>query len=134
MPLVHIDLREGKPTSYKKAIGDAVQRAMVEHLNVPARDHFQIIREHTRGHLIYSSNYLDIERTDDIVMIQVTLATGRSTEQKCAFYARLADLLQEDPGIRPQDVTIYLVENTREDWSFGNGEAQYLLLPKEQWR
>ncbi len=134
MPLVHIDLREGKSTSYQKAIGDAVQRAMVEHLNVPLRDHFQIIREYTPDHLIYDPHYLDIERTDDIVMIQVTLSTGRSTEQKRAFYARLMELLQESPGIRPQDVLIYLVENTREDWSFGNGEAQYLLLPKEQWR
>jgi len=134
MPLVHIDIREGKPTSYQKAIGDAVQRAMVEHLHVPVRDHFQIVREHTPAHLIYNPNYLDIERTDDIVMIQVTLSTGRSTEQKRAFYARLTELLQESPGIHPQDVFIHLVENSREDWSFGNGEAQYLLLPEEQWR
>ncbi len=134
MPLVHIDLREGKPASYKKAIGEAVQRALIEHLNVPVRDQFQIIREHTPDHLVYNQNYLDIERTDDIVMIQVTLSAGRSTEQKRAFYARVAELLHESPGIRPQDVLIHLVENTREDWSFGNGEAQYLLLPREQWR
>lgn len=134
MPLVHIDLREEKPASYKKAIGEAVQRAMIEHLNVPVRDQFQIIHEHTPDHMIYNQNYLDIERTDDIVMIQVTLSAGRSTEQKRAFYARVAELLQESPGIRPQDVLIHLVENTREDWSFGNGEAQYLLLPREQWR
>lgn len=134
MPLVYIDLREGKPTSYQKALGDAVQRAMIEHLDVPVRDHFQVIREHTPDHLLYNPTYLDIERTDDIVMIQVTLSTGRSTEQKRAFYARLTELLQESPGIRPQDVLIHLVENSREDWSFGNGEAQYLLLPREQWR
>jgi len=134
MPLVHIDLREGKPANYKKAIGDAVQRALVEHLNVPVRDHFQIIHEHTPDHLIYNPGYLDIERSDDIVVIQVTLSAGRSTEQKQAFYKRLADLLQEHPGLRPQDILIHLVENTREDWSFGNGEAQYLLLPREQWR
>src|SRR5713101_4943385 len=101
MPLVHIDLRAGKPTSYHKAIGDAVQRAMVEHLNVPLRDHFQIIREYTPDHLIYNQHYLDIERTDNIVMIQVTLGTGRSTEQKRAFYARLTELSQESPGMRP---------------------------------
>jgi 4-oxalocrotonate tautomerase len=134
MPLVHIDLREGKPASYKKAIGEAIQRALIEHLNVPVRDQFQIIHEHAPDHLVYNPNYLDIERTDDIVMIQVTLSAGRTTEQKRAFYARVAELLQESPGIRPQDVLIHLVENTREDWSFGNGEAQYLLLPREQWR
>ena len=134
MPLVHIDLLEGKTVSYRKAISDAVQRALIEHLNVPVRDQFQIIREHKPDHLLYNRDYLDIERTDEIVMIRVTLSAGRATEQKRAFYRRLVSLLQENPGLRPQDVLIHLVENTREDWSFGNGEAQYLQLPPEQWR
>ncbi len=134
MPLVHIDLRAGKSAAYKKAIGDAVQRAMIEHLNVPERDRFQVIREHVAEQLIYNESYLDVERSDDIVLIQITLAAGRSTEQKRAFYARLAELLRESPGLRPQDVSIILVENGREDWSFGNGEAQYLVLPREQWK
>jgi 4-oxalocrotonate tautomerase len=134
MPFVRIDLREGKPTSYIKAIGNSIQQAMVEHLDVPVRDHFQVISEHTPDHLAYDPGYLNVERTNDIVFIQVTLSAGRSTEQKRAFYARLTELLQENPGVRPQDVTIHLVENTREDWSFGNGEAQYLVLPREQWK
>lgn len=134
MPLVRIDLREGKSASYIKAIGNAIQQAMVEQLDVPERDQFQIISEHAPDHLVYNPGYLNVERADDIVFIQVTLSAGRSTEQKRAFYARLAELLRENPGIRPQDVTIHLVENTREDWSFGNGEAQYLVLPREQWK
>src|SRR4030088_1831055 len=99
MPLVRIDLREGKPASYLHAIGDAVQRAMMEHLNVPERDHFQIINEHKQEHLIYDPNYLNIERTDDVVVIQVFLSGGRTTEQKRAFYARVAELVQESPGM-----------------------------------
>jgi 4-oxalocrotonate tautomerase len=134
MPFVRIDLREGKSASYIQAISNAIQQAMVEQLDVPVRDQFQIISEHAPDHLVYNSSYLDVERSDDIVFIQVILSTGRSTEQKRAFYARLAALLQENPGMRPQDVTIHLVENTREDWSFGNGEAQYLVLPREQWK
>jgi 4-oxalocrotonate tautomerase len=134
MPLVRIDLRQGKSSNYKHAIGEAVQRAMIECLNVPVRDHFQIIQEHSAEHLIYDQNYLGVERTDDIVIVQITLSTGRSTEQKRAFYARLTALLQENPGMRPQDVTIILTEDTREDWSFGNGEAQYLMLPQDQWK
>jgi 4-oxalocrotonate tautomerase len=134
MPFVRIDLREGKPLDYKRALGEAVHQALVEHLNTPRRDHFQIIQEHPAEHFIYNPHYLEVERTDDMVFIQVTLSKGRSTEQKRAFYARVAELLQEKPGIRPQDVTIHLVENTREDWSFGNGEAQYLILPKEEWQ
>jgi phenylpyruvate tautomerase PptA (4-oxalocrotonate tautomerase family) len=134
MPLVRIDLREGKPISYIRAIGNAVQRAMIECLNVPERDHFQIISEHTADHLIYNPNYLNIDRTDDVVIVQVTLSAGRSTEQKRAFYARLAALLQENPGMRSEDVIINLIEDSREDWSFGNGKAQYVELSKEQWK
>ena len=125
MPLVRIDLRAGKPPQQVQAIGAAVQQAMVDCLNVPARDQFQVITEHTPDHLVYTADYLDIQRTDNIVLVQVTLSAGRTTEQKQAFYARLAALLRENPGLRPEDVTITLVENTREDWSFGNGEAQY---------
>lgn len=134
MPIVRIDLLAGKPASYKRAIGDAVHKAIMECFDVPARDHFQIINEHSSDDLIYDPNYFDIERTNDIVIIQITLSKGRSTEQKQAFYARVAMLLQENPGMRPQDVMINLVEDMREDWSFGNGEAQYVVRPKEQWR
>ena len=134
MPFVRIDLREGKSASYIKAIGNAIQQAMIEHLDVPVRDHFQVISEHAPDHLVYDPGYLNVERTDEIVFIEVVLSAGRSTEQKRAFYARLTELLQENPGVRPQDVTIHFVENTREDWSFGNGEAQYLVLPREQWK
>lgn len=68
------------------------------------------------------------------MLVQITLSAGRSMAKKQAFYARLAALLQVDPGVRPEDVTVSLVENTREDWSFGNGEASYVVLPREQWR
>jgi phenylpyruvate tautomerase PptA (4-oxalocrotonate tautomerase family) len=134
MPLVRIDLRAGKPREYIGAIGAAVHQALGEHFDVPARDHFQIITEHDADHLIMDPSYLDIERSDDAVFIQVFLSAGRSTEKKQAFYARLAELLQANPGMRPQDVTIVLVQNTREDWSFGHGEAQYLTRPKEEWK
>ena len=134
MPLVRIDLRAGKSANSIKAIGDAVHAAMVECLHVPQRDRFQIISEHDPAHYLYDPGYLDVERTDDLVTVQIFLSTGRTTEQKQAFYARLAALLTENPGLRPQDVTVVLVPNTREDWSFGNGEAQYVVLPRERWQ
>jgi 4-oxalocrotonate tautomerase len=134
MPLVRIDLRQGKPAAYIRAVGDAVHTAIHETLGVPLRDHFQVISEHRPEQLVYDPNYLEVERTDDVIIIQVFLSAGRDAAQKQAFYARLAALLQEKPGIRPQDVIINLVEDKREDWSFGNGVAQYLVLPKEQWR
>ena len=136
MPLVRIELlREGGPEGRARAVGDAVHQAMVEHLDVPERDRFHIIGEHAPGRLVYDPHYLGVERTDGFVFVQVFLSAGRTTDQKRAFYARLAELLEGGPaGMRPEDVAVGLVENAREDWSFGNGEAQYLVLPKEQWK
>jgi phenylpyruvate tautomerase PptA (4-oxalocrotonate tautomerase family) len=136
IPLVRIELlREGGTEGRARAVGDAVHRTMVEHLGVPERDRFQIIGEHAPGRLVYDPRYLGVERTHGFVFVQVFLSAGRTTDQKRAFYARLAELLEGDPvGMRPEDVAVALVENAREDWSFGNGKAQYLILPKDQWR
>jgi len=125
MPLVRIDLRAGKSTDYRRAIGDQVHRAMVETINVPSLDRFQVIAEHPAEGLIYDPTYLDIARTDDVIFIQIALNAGRTVEQKRALYARIAALLAENPGVRPQDVLINLVEVARENWSFGDGVAQY---------
>jgi hypothetical protein len=95
-----MDLREGKPEPYVRAISDALHRALGETLGVPQRDRFHVINEHAPTHFIYDANYLDVERTNDLVIVQVFLSTGRSTEQKQAFYARLVALLEEKPGIR----------------------------------
>ena len=125
MPLVRISLMEGKPETYRAAIGDAVHRAMVETINVPAQDRFQIVTEHPRADLIYDPSYLGIRRSDDLVMVQITLNTGRTTEMKKALYARMAELLAASPGLRPEDLLVSLVEVPKENWSFGNGVAQY---------
>lgn len=125
MPLVRISLIEGKTAEYKNKIGDAVHQAMVETLNVPPLDKFQIISAHSKSDFIYDPQYLNIARTDGLVMIQITLNSGRSTEMKKAFYKRVADLLADEIKIRPQDVLINLVEVSKENWSFGNGIAQY---------
>jgi 4-oxalocrotonate tautomerase len=134
MPLVRIDFIQGRPESEVVAIGDAVHRALGECLNVPERDHFQVITEHPRGRLVYDRAYLEVERTDGVVFVQVFLSAGRNTEQKKAFYSRVAQLVASEAHVRPEDVTVILVENQREDWSFGNGVAQYLTLSKDQWK
>jgi 4-oxalocrotonate tautomerase len=134
MPFVRIDLIAGRSDREIAAIGAAVQRALVECLGVPERDRFQVITEHAPGRLVYDRSYLEVPRTDGILFIQVLLSAGRTTDQKKAFYARLAELLPDAAAVRPEDVAIALVENTREDWSFGNGVAQYLVLAREQWK
>jgi phenylpyruvate tautomerase PptA (4-oxalocrotonate tautomerase family) len=115
-------------------MGAAVHRALNECLDAPERDHFQVITEHQRAHLIYDRAYLGVERSDRVVFVQVFLSTGRSTEQKKAFFARAAQLMVEGARMRREDVTIVVMENTREDWSFGNGVAQYLTMPRDRWK
>jgi len=127
MPLVRISLREGKPETYRRALADGIHRAMVDAINVPPLDRFQVIAEHPAETMIYDPVYLGIIRSDDVVFVQITLNAGRSTEQKRALYARMAELLGVNRGLRPQDLLISLVDVSRDNWSFGNGEAQYAV-------
>ncbi len=134
MPFMRIDLNEGKPETYVQALGEGVHQAIKEVFGVPERDRFQVIAEHKRGRLIYDPGYFDIDRTDDFVLVQVTLGSGRTTVQKQEFFARLAELLEHSPGLRPQDLFVTLVENSLDNWTFGNGVAQCITVPRERWR
>ena len=125
MPLVRIDLRRGKPTAYRRAVCDAIYRAMRESFAVPDEDRFMIVTEHDEPDFIFSERYLDIARSPDLVIVQITANDTRTIDQKKAFVARAAALLAENPGLRPQDIFINLVEVAKENWSFGNGIAQY---------
>jgi 4-oxalocrotonate tautomerase len=127
MPLVRIFLRQGKTDEYKRALGDGVHRAMVEAIDAPAQDRFQIITENPASGLVYDPTYLAVQRTENIVMVQITLSTGRKPPQKRKLFQRMAEILAENPGLRPQDLMVSLVEVAWENWSFGNGEAQYTL-------
>lgn len=134
MPLVRIDVIEGRSDTELAGIGAAVHHALTTCFGVPERDRFQVVTEHRRGRLVYDAAYLGVERTDAIVVVQLFFSTGRSAEQKQAFYALVASGIAERTATRPEDVFITLVENTRGDWSFGNGVAQYLTMPSEAWR
>ncbi|HEY3304755.1 MAG TPA: tautomerase family protein [Candidatus Binatia bacterium] len=125
MPLVRISLMKGKPEGFGKKVSDAIYRTMVETINVPAKDNFQVITEHDKDSLIYDTSYLDIRRTDGIVFIQITLNEGRTVELKKSFYKTLAERLNKELGVRMEDVFVSLVEVKKENWSFGNGIAQY---------
>jgi phenylpyruvate tautomerase PptA (4-oxalocrotonate tautomerase family) len=125
MPLVRIDLLQGKSKDYRQAIGSVVYDAMRAVIAVPEDDRFQVISEHAPEDFIFDPNYLGIARSPDCVFIQITLSTGRSVEKKRAFYQAIADGLHERLGLRREDVFINLVEVTKENWSFGNGIAQY---------
>lgn len=125
MPLARIEIPVGKSPEFKQVIGSIVYEALVEVLGAPKDDRFQIISEHSQDSLIMDPTYLGIERSSDALIIQITLNEGRATDLKKAFYQRVADDLHSRAGMRREDVFINLIEVKRENWSFGNGIAQY---------
>jgi 4-oxalocrotonate tautomerase len=126
MPLVRIELRRGKSPEYRRALADGVYEAMRDAINIPENDRFIVISEHDAENLNSDRQYLGIERGDDFVAVQIVLRRGRTPETKQALFRRITERLAVTPGVRPADVLITLVENGAEDWSFGNGIAQYI--------
>jgi phenylpyruvate tautomerase PptA (4-oxalocrotonate tautomerase family) len=125
MPLTRISLRRGKPAAYRRAILDGLYQAMRETFDVPEDDRFMVISEHDAEDFNYDAKYLGIARSDDLVIIQLTVNNTRTLERKQALFRRIVEILSKDPGLRPEDVFINLVEVLPENWSFGHGLAQY---------
>src|SRR5262245_36988592 len=125
MPLVRISLLKGKPASYRRKVGDTVHQALVETIDVPTKDRFQLITEHDPEDFVYDREYLGIARSRDLIIIQITLSAGRSLHLKRSLYRTIAERLAAAVQLRPEDVWINLVEVAKENWSFGNGMASY---------
>ena len=126
MPLTRVSLRKGKPSAYRRAILEGLYFAMRETFEVPEEDRFMTISEHDPDNFLFSPSYLGIARSDDLVMIQLTVSNTRTVEQKKALFRRIVERLGANPGLRPEDVFINLVEVLPANWSFGNGVAQYV--------
>ena len=126
MPLVRIALRRGKSPAYLAALRNGIYRAMREAFDVPENDRFILIHQHEADEFDYDAHYLGIARDDDLVIVQIACNNTRTTEKKQAFYRRMAEVLAEDPGLRPENLFINLLETAKENWSFGNGVAQYV--------
>ena len=124
MPLTHISLRAGKPEAYRQAIFDSLYRAMHETFNVPEDDQFMTITEHDAANFRYGNAY-GVARSADVVYIQISVFNTRTLEQKKALFRRIAELLGESPGIRPEDVFVNVLEAAKENWSVGHGLAQF---------
>ena len=126
MPLVRIDLVEGRSQEYRQKVGEIVYQTLLDVLSVPNHDHFQVITEHSKSGLSFDRDYLGVHRSDDCIFLQITLNSGRSVELKQRFYKAIADGLHAGVKLRREDVFVNLVEVPKENWSFGNGEAQYV--------
>jgi 4-oxalocrotonate tautomerase len=123
MPFARIDLIKGKSAAYRKTISDVVYQAMVEILKAPEKDRFQVIAEHDPENFIFDPSFFGIERSEDLVFIQLTLVEGRTIEQKRGFYRQVVDDLYQRLNLRSEDVFVSLVGTGKDDWSFGKGEA-----------
>ena len=124
MPLIHVQLRAGKPEAYRQAILDGLYCAMREAINVPDDDQFMTITEHEPANFRYGAAF-GVARSDDLVYIQITVFDTRTMEQKKALFRRIAQLLGESPGIRPEDVFVNIYDAAKENWSVGHGLAQF---------
>jgi 4-oxalocrotonate tautomerase len=127
MPLVRIDLRRGKSGEFKRTLTNEIYEAMRETFNVPEHDRFMVINEHDDDNFAFDRSYMGIARSDEFVLIQITVSNTRTMDMKKALYARLVERLGKRPGLRPEDVFVNLVEVAKENWSFGNGIAQYVV-------
>lgn len=127
MPFVRVSYLDNKYDDQQlPIISREIMNALREHFNVPQDDFFQVFHAHKASEFYYSPNYLNIERTDGLLYIQITLKSGRSKEQKMSFYSKLAETLSSTLGIRKEDVFVVLVDTEFEDWTFGNGIAQMI--------
>ena len=126
MPLVRISMKRGKPPAWRQAIAEGVYQALRDTFDVPDKDRFVTITEHDDDDFIFDRSYLGIDRSDDLVIIRLTVSNTRPREKKQALYQRIVELVTANPGLRPEDVFINLVEVLPENWSFGMGEAQYV--------
>ena len=125
MPLVRIDIPDHFDSGIEIEIGSIVYDAMIECLKVPDDDKFQVLTRHAASHIVKPNSYLGIQYSDGLVIIQITLNEGRTTEIKKSFYSKIAERLNATLNIRKEDIFISLVEVNKENWSFGNGEMQY---------
>lgn len=127
MPLVRIDLPDTFSPEQARRAGDAAHQALVDTMGVPADDRFQILARQPAGAIVCTPEYLGVRHTARALFVQVTLAPGRTLQQKRAFYARTAADVAAALEMSPSDVVIGLVETLRENWSFGEGVAHYTL-------
>ncbi|MGO4374252.1 tautomerase family protein [Paenibacillus sp. MCAF20] len=131
MSFIRVSYRENQYESKQlESISKTIMNSLIQHFHVPADDCFQVFHAHKSSEFVYDTNYLDIERSDGLLYIQITLKSGRTIQQKTSFYTLLAEQLSIVVGIRQEDVFVVLVGTEFEDWSFGNGQAQMLERKK----
>jgi phenylpyruvate tautomerase PptA (4-oxalocrotonate tautomerase family) len=126
MPLIRIDMLRGKSSQYRAALRDTIYESLRDVVGVPADDRHEVITEHDSENLNIARSFFGVQRSSDAILVQITFNEGRTLDQKRALYIAIVQALQQRVGLRPEDVTINLLEVKKENWSFGNGVAHYI--------
>ncbi len=132
MPLIRIDMLRGKPAEYRAGLRDTIYETLRDVVGVPVDDRHEVITEHEPDNLNIAADFFGVHRSTDAILVQITLNEGRTVDQKRALYTAIVQALQHRVGLRPDDVTINLLEVKKENWSFGNGTAHYVDAPTQQ--
>jgi 4-oxalocrotonate tautomerase len=132
MPLIRIDMLRGKPSEYRAQLRDTIYETLRDVVGVPAGDRHEVITEHEPDNLNIGTDFFGVHRSAEAILVQITFNEGRTVDQKRALYRAIVQALQDRLGLRPDDVTINLIEVKKENWSFGNGIAHYIDAPTPQ--
>ncbi|WP_440857165.1 tautomerase family protein [Staphylococcus shinii] len=125
MPLMKIDLIKGREREEIKKILNISYEVMLNTFKAPKGDRYQIVNQHEDYEMQILDTGLGVERTKNVIVFTI-ITRPRTQQQKQSFYSELTNKLHDDMGIRKEDIMFSLIENTNEDWSFFNGEAQFL--------
>ena len=119
MPLVRIEMIKGKSRGYKQTLLDLIHEGLVESIGIADWDIFQRIIEIDREDFETST-----DKTDDFMIIEITMFPGRTKEQKQALIETVTGKLTTALSINPTDIYIVINEPANENWGMGGNQRQ----------
>ena len=119
MPLVNVNMLKGKSTQYKETVLDCIHNALVDSIGIEDWDRFQRVTEYDRNDFEFPSF-----KTDDFMIIELTLFPGRTKEQKAAAIEAITGSLNSALSIAPSDVFIVINEPPLENWGMGGKQKE----------
>jgi len=117
MPMVQVDLRRELFEEKGPAISKAIHAALIEGLDMPPDDLFQIFRPHGEGEIVFSPDFAGVDRRD-LILVRITMVHMFPVDVKSQMYDALAKHL-EAAGVRHEDILVCVVEVGFEDWYAG---------------
>ena len=121
MPLVRTALRHGTEPARRQNIVRGIHDALVEGIGMPEDELFNLVTEYRDGEFFFDRSFNGIARSDDLIVVEITMRRGRSDAMKRSLYAAITRNLEASADVSPRDVFIFMHENDYSDWSVGNG-------------